>query len=1125
MFRLVYSNTLPSLAEALAERLKADSTGPGRDPLDPVWLLLPESASQTYLPEALARALGVSAIQKTMPLHRFLRARVEEATQKRVATRARIAHSLLQLFGHLPKPLPEALNPLSRTLQRGSGPQTVAETGARAGDLAEAVAAVFDGYLRAWPPWIQAWRDPQHRPQSETEAWQAWLWRALPSDFGLHPLVEALASADPEALALPNPLYLFDLDLEGPAMAQCLARLSQLTELYAFALNPSMAFWEDLRTQKRVPAAQDQAARSRSEADPFDLEAPGEPLLLQLWGRPKREATRLLNQLSEQDFEPRFARPEGQSLLADLQREVLYRSPSAKAPGDAGDDSQRKLADGSLALWRADSPREEAEAIASDIWLRLKAATPPGEAPLQMSDIGIALATEEASIYRSELKAAFYEHHDLPLSTLRVPLTEESRVLDWIELWLELPRSAFSRQDLLRLALHPALFRPQHAASEDWLRQAESLGVYHGKDRRDHQGSYVTADVYSWDQGLKRLELGLLLGESLLKTPTPPFELGGEPYLPVPVPIDATESAVQFIQRLRSLLDDADYAQNAELSLSDWCLWLSACLDSYLGVDPEPSDARDLADIQNALATLRSETEAAPGQTPRALSLDAAKTAIWRQLRAITRDAGRPLAEAVTLAPLAHIKDLPFRVVYLPGLHEGAFPASDPPSQLDLREQAGGPPPIRHREEDHAHLLARLLATNDAVILSYVGRNPKNGDPMLPSTAILSLMDALGQTHLAPGAVKALEHSAGAIAEAETLSPRAQLRAQRSKMAPLLRSHSLDALKAELPERDFHALLRWMKQSELPPPPSAALPTAIPLYWLSRFLDDPSRAWMQRLFGRKVQPDEDPKNVTREPFSVPNWQEGRWLAELLRGAQDDTPAPLLARFEAQSARLQAVGALPGGVFAEARAGKLKPALKAIHGALKGLGGLHPPERFERGVGAHPLRVGETGLRIFGETAPQLSESGGSVFVRLDSPVSAAQFRRIELEGFVDLLALVAAGVKPPSPYRVISVDNAGKTRETRLACPSQELAQNTLWELSQALLEKPHAIRFQAETAHQLQKAKAEGKSEADLQRLLVAPPPPLSAWLPRFEPPSLAEAERILETRYALFAALKEKA
>ena len=63
----------------------------------------------------------------------------------------------------------------------------------------------------------------------------------------------------------------------------------------------------------------------------------------------------------------------------------------------------------------------------------------------------------DARDYLAHLSAAFHEAHDIPHQLVGVPSSGEGGVTEAVELLLSLPLGRFTRQELLRLAVHPAV--------------------------------------------------------------------------------------------------------------------------------------------------------------------------------------------------------------------------------------------------------------------------------------------------------------------------------------------------------------------------------------------------------------------------------------------------------------------------------------------------------------------------------------------------------------------------------------------------------------------------------------------------------------------------------------------
>ena len=117
--------------------------------------------------------------------------------------------------------------------------------------------------------------------------------------------------------------------------------------------------------------------------DPFKLETAGDTPALRLWARPGREYIRMLNEVTECDFDAHFTHripAETVSLLGSLQEDILHRSPE-RVPGESNLPN-----DGSIKFLACTGIAREAEIVANEIWSMLRmlrvAVTPCGSIKL-----------------------------------------------------------------------------------------------------------------------------------------------------------------------------------------------------------------------------------------------------------------------------------------------------------------------------------------------------------------------------------------------------------------------------------------------------------------------------------------------------------------------------------------------------------------------------------------------------------------------------------------------------------------------------------------------------------------------------------------------------------------------
>ncbi|HTM23097.1 MAG TPA: exodeoxyribonuclease V subunit gamma, partial [Kofleriaceae bacterium] len=600
--------------------------------------------------------------------------------------------------------------------------------------LAREVAGLFTDYTLARPELTAAWPERallDGSAFSAAEAWQRRLWLAVFGSEGVLardpdtrwlPAPAYLEAVPAAELELARPLHLFGFSGLAPSWYRMFERLSAATELHLYALNPCREFWED-------------TAGRRAGA--------GEQPALQLWGRAGREQVRRLGALAglvERDRD-RWIDPGAASALARLQQDMLQRrddtaAAAAPRPPLDTDDSVRLLA--------CPGVRRELEVIAGEIVRLLRA-----DATLRLDQIAVLFPRGDAERYQAQVSAVFGELGDLPHHLLDAPLAGPGRVLEAFELLLDLPFGRFTRPELLRLLTHPAVTaRFPDIDPGDWVRWAVRLGIVHGADGDDHRGTYIEENVFHWDQGIRRLALGAVMaGEG--SGAARPFTIGGRTWLPEEVGQDALASAGRFALLARSLIADARHLRGLRLPLAQWATLLDLLATTYL-VPATDEDERQLGRCRQAAGTLRErDLDGRPVAYRIACEMVRAEIADVRGPR------GEPLAGGILVAPLAHARALPFRVLFVAGLGEGRFPAAEHDSPLDLRNALPGAADVTPRERDRWLFLETVLAARERLYLSWVARDEQSGEELEPSSVVLEL-ERMVRAELAPAAAEAL---------------------------------------------------------------------------------------------------------------------------------------------------------------------------------------------------------------------------------------------------------------------------------------------------------------------------------------------------------------------------------
>lgn len=1095
MLHLTYANRTEALAACLAGDLAQVRAAAG--PWAALPVVVPNPAMRAYVRGELARHTGMAANLRFLFLDGLGRELLGKG-EARILSAARLQAGLLQALGDRAFLAGPGLDAVRDYLAGDAG-------GMKRVQLASELAKLFEEYHHGRPEWIRAWREDRRAPGADParEPWQRALWRRAVAcvDAAGAPhetLEEAVRAGRLGKAELPCAFFVFGFSHVAQAYHAVFRALGEQpgTELHLYALNPCAEFWEDLRTEReraqarprrdeaRLGPARLQAAPEDPDEDLYRLSLEG-PEALRRWGRPGRENIRLLNEASGCDFRPAFALPEGDSLLARIQTDILLfkdPEPSSAAP------------DGSVRFLAAPGPRREAEIVATEIW-RLMEAHRDDATPLRFSDIAVIVPPAAQEGYLAHLQAAFLETGDLPWSQEDGPSPVLGRVLEAAELLLELPTSGLTRAAVLRVLGHPALGRrPEAPFAGAWARWCGDLGIVRGLDRRAWEGSYLDREALHWDQGLKRLALGAFLEEGCA------FALDGARYTPRPVADLAAGGA--FLEAARRLLEEASELGGSTRPLRAWVDRISAFLEAWIAAEDEAA-TRAFARVRAALEGLR---EAVP-EAGAPVAFAAARFLAQEALAGLRRRSPGGLSRGVVVSSYTPMRAIPFRAVFLLGLGEGSFPTRDLRHPLDMRGARRLPGDVSQTEKEGYLFLETLLSAREHLVLSYVALDEMSGEALEPSGLHKAFRGLVGRSlgpAWAPGG------------DGDPLLERHPLRRFDPGYFPAWFPGTEDrGLRSYAPVAREEARAAWMREQlaggrplELPPalgllpaPPGtrarlAQLLGACPIEASAEATGDflrlglsELRAWLECPLtgaalvraGLRREAVEDRAAVEDEPFAhggLEAWSLPRAAAlEVLREGASPEEA-----YDAALQRLQDRAEAPFGLYA---AGPREAHLAAVRAWVAHLA----PERPEQvrfgacgggGTAARqqpplalqvPLEGRTLRVELAGELRPQ---SGGSLFLEDGAPPTAsglAGLRRKALAAYLDHLVLAAAEPGHGGhAARFVFAEAKKGGRELRYAfrplAPGEAEARLAAW--VRELLEGDHAVLMPIEAVLEL---------------------------------------------------------
>jgi exodeoxyribonuclease V gamma subunit len=723
---LYRSNSMERLADALAQAVRR----PLANVLAPETIAVPSAGMERWLALELSSRLGVWA-NPAFPfpgklVESLLHSLVESSDVEPDAfaphrTQFAIAALLAELA-----PRPE-FHTVRNYLEQDGG------SSGRRLVLAARIADVFDHYVTYRPELVLGWQ------RGRDSHWQAELFRALSQRMGAPHMaarVEAAQSAlqarDGAIERIPERIHVFGVSTLPPQYLSLLSSVSEQREVHVYVLSPCREYYGDVRSVREQRSARRRASESsvsQPESEVFEG-----PALLASLGRHSREFQELIEALPYSEAEVDLYREPGEdTLLHALQSDMLAlrvrgEGGAPRKPIDPRDDS--------IAIHACHGPMRELEVLHDQL---LELISERGVEPHE-----IIVLTPDIASYAPVIEAVFAQSEGrtrIPFRVADKSARSSYAVLSAFDALLSVFESRFAASQVLDLLGqdpirdHFELAMDEVEQLREWV--ADS-GIRWGvdADHREEVGQ-PRRDENTWQFGLSRLVLGYASGNP----PTALFESVA------PAEVDSGDA--DLLGRFHAFCERL-FAFRLELkqpaTVAGWRDRLTRVLAAF--VVERRENAGEHAALREALLGLERDAD-------RARFDERIELADVRRLLTGVLDA-RPamhgfLSGGVTFCQLVPMRSIPFRVVCVLGLNDGAFPAIDTPLDFDLMAAKRRPGDRSRRDDDRQLFLEAILSARDKLILSYVGQGIHDGQPRLPSVLVTELIDHVARGFALPG--------------------------------------------------------------------------------------------------------------------------------------------------------------------------------------------------------------------------------------------------------------------------------------------------------------------------------------------------------------------------------------
>ncbi|HJV35518.1 exodeoxyribonuclease V subunit gamma [Geomonas sp.] len=584
--------------------------------------------------------------------------------------------------------------------------------------LAQRIADTFDRYTVYRPELVLSWE------RGEGTDWQAQLWRELVSGIEQKHRARLLAEfrgAVASANLHQHPrISVIGIPTLPPFHLEVLTRVAEKIEVNLFLLNPCREYWGQIFSEREI------AKLEKRGLGPEEWFETGNPLLAS-WGKLGRDFFEsIIDNCGECDRDDTFLDLPADSLLHAIQGDVLdlrgTHTWGRQVPAD----------DRSVLVHSCHSPMREVEVL-YDTLLAAFQADPA------LSPRDVLVMTPDIEKYAPYISAVFDTPEEggerIPYSIADRSLKCEGEAARALLAILHLCGGRYGVSTVLDVLETPPVARRFAMSDEDletvrdWLRLSN---VRWGIDaqQRAEQGVPQFGDN-TWQAGIDRLLLGYAINGE------------GHSFFNGILPFDDMEGgAVLVLGRFLSFCEKL-FSRTRALAkprgTAAWVETIRELLSDFIQADQDGE--RELHSLTELAGKLGECGEL--GGFTGGVGIEVVRYWLETRLGQSERGFGF-LTGGVTFCAMLPMRSIPFSVVALIGMDDGAFPRRNRPQGFDLiaREPRRGD--RSQRDEDRYLFLEALLSARRRLHISYVGQSLKDNSEMPPSVLVSELVEYAG---------------------------------------------------------------------------------------------------------------------------------------------------------------------------------------------------------------------------------------------------------------------------------------------------------------------------------------------------------------------------------------------
>jgi exodeoxyribonuclease V gamma subunit len=606
--------------------------------------------------------------------------------------------------------------------------------------LSAQIANLFDQYLVFRPELILAWDQGKlifaDSEKKQHEIWQAALWRRLRQDTPSQHLAglwdNFIARAAQPGFkpvgGLPERISIFGISSLPPIYLHFIYALGNHVGVHMFLLQPSKEYWGSIvsvRESERILKA-----LKKGDAAGDDLHLDTGNRLLASMGQLGRDFLNLVLEVGDWEDHSLFPDSDEDTLLHHVQADIFHLRDRGRNDSDKVSITST---DGSLRLHSCHSPLREVEVLYDHLldWFEKDPHLAPRE---------ILVMTPDIDTYAPFIQAVFdspeEERKRIPFSLADRGARSTSQTVDAYLNLLNLPSTRLEVASLIHILEVKAVRDKFSLAESDldpirfWVR---NTNIRWGKDAEYREGLGLPRFAEnSWQQGMDRLFLGYAMAG------------GGEKMFNDILPFDDVEGSSaevlgHFAEYLTRVFDMVSILEQPR-RVDEWEAVLTKILDDFF--QPDETQAMDALLLRSTLRELTRQAVSAGSED--VVNWGVVLEALNQSLREDRFGSGF-ISGGMTFCALKPMRSIPFKVICLIGMNDGAFPRSDRHLSFDLIAQKPRLGDRSLRADDRYLFLETLLSARQRLHISYIGQSIRDNSKAPPSVLVSELLDYIAQ--------------------------------------------------------------------------------------------------------------------------------------------------------------------------------------------------------------------------------------------------------------------------------------------------------------------------------------------------------------------------------------------